>query len=344
VPALSEVSRVPLSEISRALAQRAEAAVRHLGLAGHLQKGTFIALNPTRSDRNLGSFRIELVGPKAGMWIDHATRDSGDLLDLFAYCLRLPLKDAIAAAKRFLGLPDDQIPGAKMAPAAEADADDAAERSRVAKKIWLAGQEKIAGTPVDAYLRHRGINLAELGRQPRALRFHPALWCAEVKRHLPAMVAAITRGGVHVATHRTWLAERDGVWRKAELQAAKKAMGPYWGGHLAIWRGASGRSLAEARDGETVAIAEGIETALSVAFACPELRVLAAVALGNMGQIHLPDTIGAVILCADNDEGRHDGAVRAAGERYAAEGRVVRIAVPDVPGADWNDVLQGVEG
>ena len=43
----------------------------------------WVALNPTRPDKNIGSFRICLV---TGRWIDYATHDAGgDLISLIAY-------------------------------------------------------------------------------------------------------------------------------------------------------------------------------------------------------------------------------------------------------------------
>ena len=148
--------------------------------------------------------------------------------------------------------------------------------------------------------------------------------------------------GQHVATHRTWLQRHpDGIWRKAKLANPKMSLGSVAGGSIRIWRGASGKPLAQAPEGETVAIAEGIETALSVAIACPELRVLSAVSLGNMGRLALPPAVRTVILCADND-GPNEGAARAlqrAVDHYAAAGRIVKIAVPPC-GKDFNDTLQ----
>ncbi len=190
---------------------------------------------------------------------------------------------------------------------------------------------------------HDEPGLAELGRLPRALRFHPACWCAEAGGPLPALVAAITGpDGAHAATHRTWLAQRpDGSWGEAPLRDPKKTLGSYVGGAIRLWRGASGRPLAEAPDGEHVALAEGIETALSVAVAVPELRVLCAVSLANMGSVALPTGVRTVTLCADNDDG-NAAAARALArvvDRFAAEGREVRVARPPAGLKDFNDVL-----
>ena len=120
----------------------------------------------------------------------------------------------------------------------------------------------------------------------------------------------------------------------------KMSLGSVAGGCIRLWRGASRKPLAQAPEGEVVAIAEGIETALSVVIACPELRVLAAVSLANMGNLPLPPTVREVIICADNDVA-NEAAARAlerAADRYAEQGRNVRIARPPV-GKDFNDTL-----
>lgn len=298
------------------------------------------------------SLSVHLFGPRAGVWCDFASGDAGDALDLVAACLYGGDKrSAIIWARRWLGIGEDASPAARRPvdraprqPDPETVAEEIARRD-AALKIWLAGAAQLAGTPAAAYLLARGIDLAELGRQPGALRFHPNLWASEAQRHYPALVAAVINGeGAHVATHRTWLDRRGERWVKAPLSNPKKSLGMVRGGAIPIWRGASGKPLRAAQLGETVAIAEGIETALSVALACPELRVLAAVSLSNMGSLALPAAIGTVLLCADND---HDNpaAVRAlqrAVDHFAAEGRLVRVAHSPV-GSDFNDLLQAAE-
>jgi len=50
---------------------------------GKIEGDEFTALNPTRSDSTLGSFRINI---KKGIWFDFATNEKGgDLVDLYAY-------------------------------------------------------------------------------------------------------------------------------------------------------------------------------------------------------------------------------------------------------------------
>ncbi len=298
------------------------------------------------------SLAIHLHGDKAGVWHDFASGEKGDALDLVAAVrCRGDTRAAMDWARGWLALPERRAPSpaTNRAPAAAARAPDAeeAERRRKALALFLSAAQGIAGTPVDAYLIARGIALAELARQPAALRFHSECWCGEVGRPLPAMLAAIIDGtGQHVGTHRTWLArDAAGTWRKAPLRDAKKTLGPYAGGFIPLWRGASGKSLRKASAGEVVALAEGIETALSVALACPELRVLAAVALPNMARVILPPSVAQVILCADNDSDnpKADAMLSRAADRFVAEGRAVSIARPPV-GKDFNDTLRAEPG
>lgn len=60
---------------------------------GKVQGDQYIALNPTRDDRNLGSFQINI---KNGLWADFATDDKGKgAVSLASYLFDIPQKDAI---------------------------------------------------------------------------------------------------------------------------------------------------------------------------------------------------------------------------------------------------------
>lgn len=57
--------------------------IKHLGLYGRYEGRWFVALNPTRHDRYLGSFRINM---DTGYWCDYALNDAyGDVIGLVAY-------------------------------------------------------------------------------------------------------------------------------------------------------------------------------------------------------------------------------------------------------------------
>src|SRR5690348_7476235 len=128
--------------------------------------------------------------------------------------------------------------------------------------IYLASVAEIRGTLAERYLKGRGIDFAQLGRQPRALRFHPGLVHPETGEIAPALVAAITgAAGDVVAIHRTFL-ERlpDGrVVKLRGVENAKLCLGTFAGGCIRLWRGKTGRAWKDAERGEWLLIGEGIE-------------------------------------------------------------------------------------
>ena len=180
------------------------------------------------------------------------------------------------------------------------------------------------------------------------------------------MVAAISDGdGNHVATHCTWLEQTaGGGWIKARLRSnARLTFGPWSGGCIRLWRGESGRSLRQALADEPVALAEGIETGLSIAIAVPEIRIIGAVNKSEPRQrAAAAAAFGFLIIAADNDEAKMEERWRTAPDddarrgaerqrltaahtlqraidRHLLAGRHVRIARAPL-GKDFNDTLQ----
>lgn len=88
-----------------------------------------------------------------------------------------------------------------------------------------------------------------------------------------------------------------------------------------------------------VPIAEGIETALAVATACA-LPAWAALSAGGIRALMLPREATHVVICADHDASNTgQRAAQDAAQRWLAEGRHVRIAIPPEPGSDMADAL-----
>jgi len=209
--------------------------------------------------------------------------------------------------------------------------DDARRRAR-ALDIWRDTQRG-AGTIVARYLESRGI---ALDRWPPSLRFHPR--CRRPRDEagnfvspLPAMVALVEhvdRGPV--AVHCTYL-RPDGSG-KADIEKPKAIFGPSGGGAV---------RLGAPRTGQWLAVAEGIETALSVAMAC-SMPAWAALSATGIKNLVLPPEATLVLICADHDaSGAGERAAHDAAARWLAEGRRVPVAMPPEVGADFNDVLTG---
>jgi len=369
-----------IEDIVDRYAPAAPGAYRH----GHL----WYTLNPGRPDRRVGSFVVHMSGPKAGRWVDYASDPrGGDLIDLIALATGCTAKEAIAQARALVGLqsesPEDRRRQAeaaerrkKLRAQAEAEAREAqAKKEARGLALWLSGQERIEGTPVEAYLAGRGIELGRLDPVPKAIRFHPAAryyWTEErvdretgevavdargrpirdVKhREFPAMLTAIARGSKVIDCHQTFLAQgTDGFWGKAPVAKPKKVFGNYTGGAARLCNGVGPRGgrpkLADAPEGSTVWLTEGIENALSLMVlrqmtGRPPVYVLAAGMVANFAKVELPDTIAQVVLCADNDAG--DAArsmLEAAIGAHRSKGRAVSVWRSQVPGEDLNDCLR----
>jgi phage/plasmid primase-like uncharacterized protein len=203
----------------------------------------------------------------------------------------------------------------------EAEAADRARRLRIAERI-VDGSGPLPDSPAWHYLEGRGIHPSSLD----VLRFSAAVWHPYERREMPAMVGRIEHPlsrrfqGVHV----TFL-DAD---RKAAVKPTK------------IMRGIAREGIVRlAEPTETLALAEGIESALSFA-QLARIPTWAALSAGNLINVMLPADVREVVIAADNDE-RGLADARKAGHRWRMEGRRVRIVRPTVAGQDWNDILAG---
>lgn len=303
------------------------------------------------------SLSICIAGARAGLWADFAGGASGDALDLAAAVLFGGDKSAAwrwglrrlgyapPGEARDATAPVTRVPARAPSPDHSALDAEAAAKRRKALALFLEAAPLTGDCPASRYLAGRGIALRELGRIPRALRFHSRCWCTEVRAPLPAMLAAITDAeGQHIATHRTYLHQDASAWRKPPLANAKKVLGGFAGGFIPIWRGSSGKPMRAAPHGEHLVVAEGIESGLSCAVLAPELRVITAVSVSNLTRLDLPETITRLTLAADDDapESVAAAVLHRAAERFVAQGREVAIARWE--SGDANDALNAMPG
>jgi hypothetical protein len=342
LPGAADVARMLAADMPSLVAELLPAARRH---GREMVVGSIYGEVGT-------SLSVCVAGARAGLWADFAGGASGDALDLAAAVLfggdrGLSWRWGL----RKLGYAPPGEAGGATAPVAPApsqdrsalDAEMAAKR-RKALALFLEAMPLTGDCPASLYLAGRGIALRELGRIPRALRFHPRCWCAEIGTPLPAMLASIIDAdGQHIAVHRTFLVREEGAWRKAGLANAKKVLGAFAAGHIPLWRGSSGKPLRAAAHGEHLVVAEGIESGLSCAVLAPEMRVIAAVSVSNLSRLDLPDTITRLTLAADGDAPESAAAIALAraAERFVAQGREVFIAQWE--GGDANDALNAAK-
>jgi hypothetical protein len=196
----------------------------------------------------------------------------------------------------------------------------------LARELWREARPA-ASSVVEVYLRSRGITCAI----PPTIRFVSLLNHTEAGEAFPVMLGAVAvwpSNRVH-AVHRTYL-RYDGAG-KAPTPAgtAKKMLGPCRGGAVRL-----------APAGETLGVAEGLETALS-AMQIEGIPVWAALSAVGVERVVLPAVAKHIMIFADRDEhGAGEKAAEKARARFEREGRTVTIKLPPEGHKDFNDVLR----
>lgn len=225
--------------------------------------------------------------------------------------------------------------------------------------IWDRAVPVTIGDPVDLYLRMRVPGLQEI---PADIRFHPALpyWDApatldgkpSLRGYYPAMVVrGFDREDRFVQVHKTFLT-RDG--HKADVPHAKKTDVGVGSNSYAFRLGLP--------TGDSIGVAEGIETALSAMVLRPGIAVWpchSATILSNfMVPASLRSQVRRVVIFCDNDhaklirKGAGEGSevIRRAGQEAGAtlaarlrkEGVRSLMIQPAKTGTDMNDLAQKV--
>jgi len=323
------------------------------------------------------SLKVHLRGDRMGGWADYSRSEGerggkGDMLKLVE--LLRPwsgseevegndVASAVRWAKQWLGIDAGLNPDQLKRIRDKADDRRRKEEARNLEKaegtrrrasaLWQSGTLLPASPPALAYFRGRGIDFAAIGRAPGAIRFRSDVWNSEKSREMPAILSAmIGADGQFKAVHRTYIDRTsDGRWIKHPgLEEPKKTWGQFKGAHIPLNKGECRKPLRDIPPGLTVEASEGIEDGLSVAMAFPQLRIVAAATLGNIGDMELPPQAGDFTIIGQHDApGSHAEAALAdclqrqqLRARADGSGRKVLIRWPDPEFKDFNDQLRGV--
>ena len=298
------------AELSRQLAQRAEAVCRRYLPAGR-REGAYWRVGDVHNTPGRSLYvRLEassISRSLVGRYCDASTGAHGDLLDLIRESRRhTTLRDAIVEARAFLGMPGQLNAQSGLRPQAPYDSLQACRR-------LIAVSQPIPGTIAHRYLAERGIwTFHEID----ALRFHPSCAYRDDDRsrfqRFPAMLAIVTdEHGETTGIHRTWLSPdgRD----KAPVSTPRRSLGRILGHGVRFGAPA-----------DVMAIGEGIETTLSLKFALPTLPMIAALSAGHLAAIALPKNLRRLYVARDADAaGEHatarliDRAIRSGIEAHA---------------------------
>lgn len=195
-----------------------------------------------------------------------------------------------------------------------------------ASALWAACVPITGGTVAAKYLEFRGCALPPVDSD---LRMHADVLHWPTQQRFPALIGLITDAVTctPLSLHFTFL-KPDGMGKAGT--ACDKLLLPKHrksGGVIRLWPDDA------VTDG--LGIAEGIETALSVAHAFTP--VWACVDAANLGSFPVLPGIECLTIFCDHDESKiGERHAKACAERWHAAGREVFLCTPRAPG-DWND-------
>jgi hypothetical protein len=315
------------SELARRLGDHAEAVCREYLSNGH-RSGNHWIVGDARNTRGRSMhvrLKANAKGP-AGKWVDEATSEFGDLLDVIREtCGLIEFRDIADEARRFLAMPRPRVEdrGPEHRPAAVRGSPDAARR-------LFAMSRPVSGTLAERYLASRGLLLAA---RDRALRFHPGCYYRDLvtgETHaLPALIAAVTSlDGRITGLQRTWLDPTGNG--KAHVDEPRRSLGNLLGN--AIWLG-----LEPGTPVPVMAAGEGFETMASLRTVMPALPVAAATSANHLSGLTFPPGCRRLYIAADADAAGRNG-IRHLSQRAGEAGILAMVLRPQL--GDFNDDLR----
>jgi phage/plasmid primase-like uncharacterized protein len=217
-------------------------------------------------------------------------------------------------------------PPRRPIPPAPAPVSTASDNIESASRVW-DGAGPIEGSPGEAYLAGRGIDLADVPNRGGLLWSPRCPWKGGVK---PCIVARYTNA---------LTGEPRGIWRRPINGEKPMSLGPTSGCVIRLWP--------DELIGEGfLALGEGVETTLAAAtrltFRGKHLNpAWAAGSSINMASFPALPGIEMLVLLVDHDQnGAGERASAEADIRWAAAGRQTMRLMPEVTGSDFNDMVR----
>ena len=294
--------------------------------------------NQLRFGSNKGSLVVTIEGEKKGLWFDHQTGQGGAMLNLIMTEKQCSFSDALSYAGEYLSL-EPETQDKEVVDISDLQISDENKKKMIRVARGLANESvPIHGTLAEFYLKDiRKIDTALCSDN---VRFLPSIEEKQTKKHFPALlVVGKDENGIVQGVQVTFL-NQDGHQLKTfqdekgnliKIKTPKRSYGQIKGSAMPVHKG-----------GSILAVAEGAETALSVATANRDLTVFASLgSLTNFSAMNFENKHHTIVVCADNDVNNPDTHKKnqLAINELQRKGFNVLLAKPEQPDFDFNDLL-----
>ena len=301
-------------------------------------KPTKVSGREARWGKN-GSFSLIIQGEKTGSWCDFESGEAGrNLIGLYMSTHGVGFKEALAQlAKEGNMVATNSIKNLPI-PVQNNQINDETNDKKIAYSLEIYRKTiSIYGTPAEKYLQNRGLDCS-----PNEFRYTPNAIHPDTKKPTHALIIPIKNKQNNITGIVRIFLNKDGTKLNKTLmgegnqpfQAVTKA-------NLGVMKNAAVKIQTNPVS-NTLWVAEGIETALSIAKVMPNETVLASLSVSQLKGIPADSTIKKIIICADNDGHNPNSrkALIAAVSHHLDNGKRVFIAMPTGPEkADFNDLL-----
>lgn len=298
-----------------------------------------------------GGLIVTIKGSKSGAWYSHTEELGGGPIQAIQHYLGYDFKEALSFGAEICGLSESEAKQQSFSPSPiiskETNHKDERQMSiESAQSIWN-GAVAAKGSLTETYFtKHRGVNdisNMSIRHWPEGSKWfninEQGILEEKINKVPAAVIAARDPLGKVVGVQRIYLDKHTGA-KNSFMKNAKLSKG--------VIKGMPG-IIQEGIKGGVVYVAEGPETAASIALTNKDATVLTSFSVSNLSQIGTAlekYNPSEVIIAADNDgvHSKTKSTIEKAKHSLQEQGFNCKIIYPDmVQGlekTDWNDVLK----
>ncbi|QWB86753.1 RecBCD enzyme subunit RecD [Rickettsia parkeri] len=308
-----------------------------------------------------GKIVMKINGSKAGIWYDFSKEEGGDLFTLVQREKNCDFVEAKKYLQDMVAMSTNKSKDLVVNLAAnknqqiKTQTEQESEIAKIKRAIGLYEKSdsikySMPNNVAKRYLsEHRGIEKILTGYQLSNDLRTDMMWDSNSKQYYPALIAFARNKDGNITGGQSIYLNKD-TNNKADIEVHKRSFGRIRGSFVEINKNNEQQNVQISKDGNNsvsnvTIIAEGLETALSIAEAGIKGKVLCSLGVSNIRNYE-PIKGERIIIAADNDgkDAVSVNTVIKAQEELISKGAIVSIIQPAEKG-DFNDMLksQGAE-